>query len=241
MPVFQLTDDLVFPAPNLATEEGLLAVGGDLSRDRLLLAYRNGIFPWFSEGEPIMWWSPNPRMLLFPQEFRPSRSMRRLARSGRYEVRADTAFEQVIKACASTPRPGQDGTWITASMERAYCDLHVSGYAHSVECWEDDRLVGGLYGVSLGRCFFGESMFSGASNSSKLALWTLAKQLALWNFVLIDCQIHTDHVAGFGARPVARDEFTRLLHEGLQADSNEGRWQFDADILVHEDNQMRDA
>jgi len=241
MPVFQLTDEIAFPPPNMATEEGLLAVGGDLSRERLLLAYREGIFPWFSEGEPILWWSPNPRMLLFPEEFRSSRRMRRLARSGRYEVRADTAFEKVIEACAKVPRPGQDGTWITASMEQAYCDLHRSGYAHSVECWEDDQLVGGLYGVSLGRCFFGESMFSNASNTSKLALWTLAKQLTIWDFLLIDCQIHTDHVAGFGARPIDRDAFMRLLDKGVQSDSRKGQWQFEADILVRDEDRMQET
>ena len=231
MPVFQLTDKLIFPSPELATEDGLLAVGGDLSRDRLLAAYREGIFPWYNEGDPILWWSPEPRMVLFPNEFRPSRSLRRLGRSGRFEMRMDTAFDDVIVACASVPRPGQDGTWITAAMERAYCDLHDAGYAHSVECWEGGRLVGGLYGVSLGRCFFGESMFSKVSNTSKLASWALAAQLVRWDFSLIDCQIYTEHIAGLGARPIHREEFQHLLHIGLEAETRRGRWHLDTDVF----------
>ena len=237
MPVFQLTDKLIFPSPDLATEEGLLAVGGDLSRDRLLAAYREGIFPWFSEGDPILWWSPEARMVLFPEEFRPSRSLRRLGRSGRFEMRMDTAFDQVIVACASVPRPGQDGTWITAAMERAYSDLHAAGYAHSVECWEDGRLAGGLYGVSLGRFFFGESMFSRISNTSKLALWALAAQLVRWKFSMIDCQIYTEHIEGLGARSIARGEFQSLLREGLQSETHEGRWQLDTDIFQRKPNE----
>ncbi len=212
-------------------EDGLLAVGGDLSRERLLAAYREGIFPWYGEGDPILWWSPEPRTVLFPKEFRPSRSLRRLGRSGRFEMRMDTAFDEVIVACASVPRPGQEGTWITAAMERAYSDLHRAGYAHSVECWEGGRLAGGLYGVSLGRSFFGESMFSNVSNTSKLALWALSAQLVRWNFSLIDCQIYTEHIAGLGAISVSREEFQRLLREGLQVETHKGRWQLDSDIF----------
>lgn len=231
MPVFQLTDELVFPPPDLAAEEGLLAVGGDLARDRLLLAYRGGIFPWYSEGDPILWWSPDPRMVLFPSEFRCPRSLRRLGRTGRFRITADRAFDRVIEACATMPREGQDGTWITRAMASAYSDLHAAGYAHSVECWENGRLVGGLYGVSLGACFFGESMFSKVSNTSKLALWALVEQLERWNFSIIDCQIYTDHIAGLGARSIPREEFGRLLRQGLENETRRGRWQLDTDAL----------
>lgn len=237
MPVFQLTDELVFPSPDLATEDGLLAVGGDLALDRLLLAYKEGIFPWYSEGDPILWWSPDPRMVLFPGEFRPSRSLRRLGRTGRFRITADSAFAQVIEACATMPRQGQDGTWITSAMERAYSDLHAAGYAHSVECWDGDRLVGGLYGVSLGRCFFGESMFSKVSNTSKLAMWALVEQLERWNFSIIDCQIYTEHIAGLGARSIPREEFRRLLRQGLQNETRRGRWQLDTDAFEKSLNQ----
>ena len=237
MPVFQLTDELVFPSPDLATEEGLLAVGGDLARDRLLLAYKEGIFPWYSDGDPILWWSPDPRMVLFPGEFRRARSLRRLGRTGRFRITADSAFAQVIEACATMPRQGQDGTWITTEMERAYSDLHAAGYAHSVECWDGDQLVGGLYGVSLGRCFFGESMFSKVSNTSKLAMWALVEQLNRWNFSIIDCQIYTEHIAGLGARSIPRQEFRRLLRQGLQNATRRGHWQLDTKAFEKSMNQ----
>ncbi len=230
MPLFQLTDDFAFPSPELATRDGLLAVGGDLSSERLLLAYARGIFPWFGEGDPLLWWSPDPRLVLFPDAFHASKSLRHLHRQRRYSLTLDTHFAEVIAACATTPRDGQNGTWITAEMESAYVRLHEEGYAHSVECWEDEWLVGGLYGVSLGRCFFGESMFSRRPNSSKLALWALCEQLRRWAFTLLDCQIHTDHLASLGARDVARKRFLRLLAEAMQADTRRGRWQFDADL-----------
>ena len=227
MPVYQLTDELAFPTPESATEEGLLAVGGDLGMERLLLAYTLGIFPWYSEGDPILWWSPDPRMVLFPQEFHPSRSLRRLYRKGRFRLSMDTAFERVLAASACAPRPGQDGTWITPAMERAYLDLYKAGYAHSAEVWEEGALAGGLYGVSLGRCFFGESMFSKVPNTSKLALWALVEQLRQWDFLLIDCQIYTDHLASLGARGIRREGFRRLLDEGLQAETRPGPWFLD--------------
>jgi leucyl/phenylalanyl-tRNA--protein transferase len=230
MPLFQLTDDLVFPPARLATREGLLAVGGDLSAERLLLAYSQGIFPWFAEGDPVLWWSPDPRMVLFPESFHAAQSLRRLHRERRYRLTLDTAFAGVIAACANAPRPGQDGTWITREMEQAYIRLHKAGFAHSVECWEDERLVGGLYGVSLGLCFFGESMFSRAPNSSKLALWALCEQVRRWGFALIDCQVRTEHLATLGAREIPRKRFLALLEQALQTETLRGPWQFDADL-----------
>lgn len=231
MPLFQLTDELAFPPPEYATGEGLLAIGGDLSRERLLLAYSLGVFPWYGEDDPILWWSPNPRMVLFPEEFHVSRRLGRLMRQRRFEVRLDTAFERVIAACADIPRPGQDGTWITREMEQAYVDLHAAGYAHSVEVWDENRLAGGLYGVSIGRCFFGESMFSREANTSKLALSWLVLQLKRWDFALIDCQVHTDHLARLGARDVSRRTFMRLLRDAVRDETRLGPWRFDADLL----------
>jgi len=231
MPVFQLTHEPTFPNPMLATEDGLLAIGGDLTQARLIEAYGRGIFPWFGEEDPILWWSPDPRMVVFPEEFKVSRSLRRTARGGRFTLTSDMAFEKVIAACADVPRAGQDGTWITAEMEGAYVDLHRAGYAHSVECWEDDRLVGGLYGVSLGACFFGESMFSLQPDASKLALWALVEQARLWEFRMIDCQIHTDHLASLGARSISREEFLRKLEDGLRAETRVGAWHLEAGIL----------
>ena len=176
MPVFLLDKDLVFPPPDLADEGGLLAIGGDLSEKRLLLAYRMGIFPWYSEGDPLLWWSPDPRLILLPEEFHVSRRLARVIRQGVFRITMDEAFGSVIRACAETPRhdqgsrgsPARPGTWITGEMVEAYCRLHAAGYAHSVECWREDELAGGLYGVSLGNCFFGESMFSRASDASKV-------------------------------------------------------------------------
>lgn len=224
MPVFQLTRELAFPSPEQSADEGLLAVGGDLSVDRLLLAYSMGIFPWYSEGEPILWWSPNPRMILLPDEYAPSRSLARLLKGESFQVTMDSAFTEVIEACAKAHRPGQDGTWITHDMKHAYTDLHRAGYAHSVECWQDDRLVGGLYGVSLGACFFGESMFARVSNASKVAFARLVEQLAAWSFTLIDCQIYTEHLERLGAIQIPRSEFIERLRVGLQSDTRRGSW-----------------
>lgn len=227
MPVFQLTEDVAFPPPGLATSEGLLAVGGDLSEQRLLLAYTLGIFPWYSEGEPILWWSPDPRMVLLLESFRPPRSMRRANRDGRFNVTMDTAFDQVMAACATVPRAEQDGTWITEDMMAAYSRLHRSGYAHSVECWHEDELVGGLYGISLGSCFFGESMFSTMSGASKVALLTLVDQLRKWDFTLIDCQIYSEHLERLGARDVRRETFLDMLETGVKAQTRAGVWRFE--------------
>jgi len=196
----------------LRRPDGLLAAGGDLSAERLLHAYRRGIFPWFSEGEPILWWSPDPRTVLIPAELKVGRSLAKTLRKEAFEVRADSAFEEVIEAC-SAPRPGQHGTWITGAMKAAYTRLHSLDVAHSVETWCEGELIGGLYGVALGRVFYGESMFSRASDASKIALVHLVRQLEQWEFGLIDCQMRTPLLSGFGARDMARGQFTRRVAE----------------------------
>lgn len=215
MPVFTLSKRLSFPPPHLAIKEGLLAVGGDLSVERLLMAYRNGIFPWYSEGEPILWWSPNPRLVLYPEELRISRSLRKVIRQHLFHVTFDDAFDAVIQACAETKRSYGEGTWITREMKAAYCELHRRGYAHSVEAWQNGDLVGGLYGVALGYAFFGESMFSRVSNASKVAFVTLVERLQRLKFKLIDCQVKTDHLIRFGAREIPRKLFLEQLEKAL--------------------------
>jgi leucyl/phenylalanyl-tRNA--protein transferase len=214
-------DDLGFPPPEQALEDpnGLLAAGGDLSPPRLLAAYRQGIFPWYEEGQPILWWSPDPRTILVPDQVHVSRSLRKVLRRGEFMVTADRCFEDVILACAG-PRRDSFGTWITDEMAEAYCTLHNLGYAHSIEVWQGEVLVGGIYGVAIGRAFFGESMFSHVSNASKVALVHLAEQLARWNYGLIDCQVETAHLCSMGAKSVSRAVFQqRLLHyTGVQSD-----------------------
>jgi leucyl/phenylalanyl-tRNA---protein transferase len=228
-----LPSDPVFPPVERALTEprgpnGLLAAGGDLSPQRILAAYRLGIFPWYSAGEPILWWSPDPRMVLFPHEFRITRSLAKVLRNADYEVRLDTAFAEVVAACAGTPRDGQAGTWITAEMQAAYCRLHELGYAHSVETWMAGKLVGGLYGVALGRAFFGESMFSHRRDASKIALAHLCEHLKRLEFGIIDCQMETAHLASLGARPIPRSDFVALLRRLATADSDlRGRWPAD--------------
>jgi leucyl/phenylalanyl-tRNA--protein transferase len=226
MPVYRLSEDLVFPSPYLASKEGLLAIGGDLSLDRLLLAYRNGIFPWYSEGEPILWWSPDPRLVLYPKELKISRSLKKVIRKAVFEVTMDRAFENVIAECARVRLEKAEGTWIVADMVRAYCCLHESGFAHSVEVWQDDRLAGGLYGVSLGKCFFGESMFTRITNASKVALVALAEHVKALEFAFIDCQITTGHLARFGAREITRSRYLNELATALKATSLRGKWSF---------------
>ncbi len=212
-----LRDAATFPPIEAALTDpnGLLAAGGDLSPERLLSAYRRGIFPWYSEGQPILWWSPDPRMVLFVDELKVSRSLRRTVDRRQFDIRVDTAFESVIEACAA-PRPGRAGTWITPAMVAAYLRLHRSGYAHSVEAWVGDALAGGLYGVSIGRMFFGESMFARQTDASKVALVHLAAMLKQQDMPLIDCQQDTAHLARLGARPISRkafaDEVERLVH-----------------------------
>jgi leucyl/phenylalanyl-tRNA---protein transferase len=224
VPIYRLPRKAVFPEPRQAEADGLLAVGGDLSPERLLEAYAAGIFPWFSEGNPILWWSPDPRMVLLPEELHVPRSLARTMKRGAYTVRADSAFSQVIRRCAEAPRPGQDGTWITDDMVVAYERLHRLGFAHSFEAWEGDALVGGLYGVSLGAAFFGESMFADRPDASKVAFLRSVEWLAGWGVALVDCQVKTDHLARFGAREIPRDEFLERLALALEKPTVQGRW-----------------
>jgi leucyl/phenylalanyl-tRNA---protein transferase len=227
MPLYMLSDELVFPPVHLAMEEGLLAVGGDLSPERLLLAYKKGIFPWFADDDPILWWSPDPRLVLFLDELRISRSLARTLRQEKFQVTMDTNFHGVIKACAEIRGKNRDGTWITKEMMAAYIQLHEIGYAHAVEIWYDRQLVGGLYGVSLGRCFFGESMFSMMSDASKVALVHLRDYLRTKDFHFIDCQMPTAHLQRLGARKISRKRFQRLLVQALEYPTITGRWSLD--------------
>jgi leucyl/phenylalanyl-tRNA--protein transferase len=224
MPVFALSDKLNFPRPDMAEKDGLLAIGGDLSPERLILAYSQGIFPWFSEGDPIMWWSPDPRMVLFPDKFRLYKSLKQTLQNKPYTIQFDSAFEEVIKACRAIERTDQDGTWITEEMEQAYIHLHRLGYAHSVETYFEDKLAGGLYGISLGRAFFGESMFYYQKDASKIALYALVQKLTEWNFHFIDAQVETNHLRTLGAELIPRKEFLSLLREALNYPTIKGKW-----------------
>ena len=203
-----------------------MAVGGDLSQERLLLAYRMGIFPWYSRYEPILWWSPDPRLVLYPGELRVSRSLQKTIKKGLFRVTMDQAFAAVINACAQSRTNADEGTWIVEEMIDAYCNLHESGFAHSVETWRDDELVGGLYGVSLGRCFFGESMFTHISNASKVAFVALVKHMQALNFDLIDCQVTTPHLLRFGAREISRARYLNELDKSLKPSTLKGQWSF---------------
>ncbi len=213
--IYFLTDLLEFPSTEKANAEGLLAVGGDLSPERLLLAYKSGIFPWFNDDSLILWWSPDPRMVLFPQKIRISKSMRQILSDKRFTLTRNRCFKEVMEACAEIERMGQEGTWITNSMKEAYLRLHDLGFAKSYEVWEDKKLVGGLYGIDLGHVFCGESMFSEASNASKFAFIKLAKDLKKDNYKFIDCQVYTKHLASLGAEEIPRKEFLKLLQESI--------------------------
>jgi leucyl/phenylalanyl-tRNA--protein transferase len=226
MPVYLLTDELIFPPPEGASPEGVVAIGGDFSPERLLLGYSQGIFPWPTEGFPLLWFSPDPRFVLVPDRIRVSRSLRKRMRKKTYRITTDTAFDEVICACADVPRPGQSGTWITDELIGGYEALHERGFAHSVEAWdEEDVLVGGLYGVSLGGMFFGESMFAVAPDASKVAFVTLIGNLVHWGFDLVDCQVHTEHLERFGAERWSRARFLETLHASLEKPSRRGRWE----------------
>ena len=227
MTVFLLTDKIAFPPAHLASKEGLLAVGGDLSRKRLLHAYRMGIFPWFSNDEPILWWSPDPRLVLYPHEIKISKTLKKIIRKGVFKVTMDTAFAQVITQCAQIRLQNNQGTWIVEDMIHAYCKLHESGFAHSVEAWYQGDLAGGLYGVSLGRCFFGESMFTRISNASNVALVKLVEYLNTLSFDMIDCQLTTQHLLRFGAREIPRVKFLKQLEKSLKASTKKGKWCFE--------------
>lgn len=225
MTVYRLPEELVFPSPDEADEDGLLAVGGDLTPERLLLAYSQGIFPWPHEGWPMLWFSPDPRMVLDVSELRVQRSLRQVIRKGRFEVRFDTAFAEVVAGCKAVPRPGQAGTWITNGMRKAYQRLHDLGFAHSAEAWLDGELVGGLYGVSLGRAFFGESMFAKQPDASKVAFVALVEQLKRWEFHFVDAQVHTPHLERFGAKLIPREQYLQKLQRALEYPARRGPWQ----------------
>jgi len=218
---------MVFPPPDYADPSGLIAVGGDLSHERLLEAYRVGIFPWYSDDQPILWWSPDPRFVLELNEFKPSRSLRRTLRRNIFQVTFDRYFEEVITACAAVPREGQSGTWITTEMRDAYIGLYGLGYAHSVETWYANKLVGGLYGVSLGKAFFGESMFHYKTDASKVALAVLVEKLKSWGFHFIDSQMTTDHMQRLGAKEMSRRIFLKKLQSALRHSTKRGKWRVD--------------
>lgn len=219
----RLIAEIPFPDPEGATEDGLLCYGGDLRPERLLSAYARGIFPWYDEP-PILWFSPAPRYVLVPDELIVNRSLEKNLRRSRFEVRYDTAFEEVMRACAAAPRPDQDGTWINEDMIGAYCQLHRLGVAHSAETFVDGELVGGIYGVSLGAAFFGESMFARRSDASKVAFATLVRRLAGWGFDFLDCQMYTEHLERFGARSWTREQFSERLQTALETPTRRGSW-----------------
>ncbi len=224
MTVFRLAEDMAFPPPEMAEENGLLAVGGDLSEKRLLLAYSLGVFPWYSAGSPILWWSPDPRLILIPEELRVSRSLRQIIKKGIYSVTMDVAFDMVIGNCAAGRGRKEEGTWITDEMIKAYSRLHELGYAHSVEVWRDGSLVGGLYGVAMGAVYFGESMFSEMKDASKVALVKLVGYLIEKGYQLIDCQVPTEHLISMGAKEVSREEFQVMFKKAMKVSMEPGKW-----------------
>ena len=222
--LYWLTRDLIFPPVDHAEPWGGLALGGDLSPERLVLAYRSGIFPWYEEGQPIIWHAPDPRFVLFPEKLRIPRSLRPVLNQKKFTITYDTAFRQVIRCCQQTRRPGQPGTWITGDMQEAYCHLHELGYAHSVEAWQEGELVGGLYGISLGHVFFGESMFARVSNASKVAFVTKVRDLRRKGLELVDCQVHTPHLERFGAEEIPRNQYMQFLEKNLSHRTIPGKW-----------------
>ena len=228
MPIFRLVEEPIFPPPDYADPSGLLAVGGDLSNERLIEAYRLGIFPWYSDDQPILWWSPDPRLVLDLNDFKISRSLRKTLKREVFQVTLDHAFEEVIRACAVVPREAQNGTWITNEMLKAYVNLHGLGYAHSVESWFGGQLAGGLYGVSLGKCFFGESMFHLKTDASKVALAILVEKLRSWDFHFIDSQMTTEHMLRLGAKELPRRIFLKRLQSALRYPTKRGRWRTDS-------------
>ena len=225
MPIYELPKENVFPDAKLASTEGLLAFGGDLSPERLEAAYRSGIFPWYDETSPdLMWWSPDPRMVLFADQFKLSKSLKKRITRAEFEVKVDTAFEQVIQACSEAPRYGQDGTWLTDEMQEAYIQMHKLGLAHCVECWQDGVLVGGLYGLSLGRMFFGESMFHHVTDASKVAFYYLNEISKSLKFSFIDCQMHTSHLESLGAEEISRMSYLDYVKENNKLKTHVGPW-----------------
>ncbi len=223
-PYIDETEYFPFPSVERASPEGIVAMEGNLSPGMLLSAYKQGIFPWYSEGEPILWWSPDPRMVLFPEKIHISKSMRRSFKRGSFSFSMDNNFTEVVDSCGGISRKHEDGTWITSEMKDAYTHLHELGYGHSLEVWEDDELVGGLYGLSLGSVFFGESMFSRKTNASKAAFIILAQTLGNIGFSMIDCQLYTPHLESLGAVKIDRKKYLRLLNKGLKTDTRRGDW-----------------
>jgi leucyl/phenylalanyl-tRNA--protein transferase len=224
VPIYQLPEEPIFPHPSEAEPEGLLAVCGDLSPQRLIAAYASGIFPWYSHPDPILWWSPDPRLVLFSEKFKVSKSLKQTLNSGKYQVTVDKAFPQVIENCRKAPRAGQPGTWITLEIKKAYIQLHELGFAHSIETWYEQELVGGLYGISLGDTFFGESMFHKKNDASKVAFYHLTLLALEWDFRFIDCQVTNPHLLSLGAEEIPRDDFLDLLHAALQSKTRKGKW-----------------
>lgn len=231
LPVFRLDKRLIFPPVHLA-EDGVVAVGGDLRVERLLLAYRQGIFPWYNDDLPILWHSPEQRMMMTTRDLRINRSLRKSIRRAPYQLKLDTAFVDVLTACSQVPRPGQQGTWLVPDMLDAYTELHRQGYAHSFEAWDGATLVGGLYGVSIGGAFFGESMFARAPEASKIAFVASVRQLDAWRIGLIDCQVHTEHLERFGAYEVPRLRYIEMLKSVIDHPTRRGQWQFDIDLAA---------
>ncbi len=235
MPVFWLSEkDLSFPHPELANEDGILAIGGDLSVERLLIAYNNGLFPWYNPEDPILWWSPDPRFVLFPDELKVAKSMRSYFNQRKFEVTFDQDFEKVIRNCKNQDRKGQvGGTWISEDMINAYCNLYEAGYAHSVEVWKGKELVGGLYGIGLGKMFFGESMFAKESNASKVGFITLVKYLIAKGYRLIDCQQETKHLKSLGGRSIPRKSFLEMVTENQEIPTTPGHWNTEEDLFAY--------
>ena len=226
MSIFKLSSELEFPSPCFSEKNGLLCFGGDLSIERLLLAYSKGIFPWFSHDEPILWWSPDPRLVLYPKNIRISKSLNKKIKKTAFRITIDTAFEDVIAACATIREKNREATWIVEEMIMAYTKLHKEGFAHSVECWKDNTLAGGLYGISLGGCFFGESMFTYINDASKIALVALTNYLIKFDFDLIDCQVSTDHLINMGAFEIPRINFLSQLEKSLLKPTKSGKWNY---------------
>jgi len=224
LPLFELSKEIIFPDPELALKDGLLAIGGDLSTDRLIEAYANGIFPWYSDDSPIMWWSPNPRMILYPSDFKLSKSLKNTLNKKQYTVKFDENFKEVINRCAKKLRFDEEGTWITDKMISAYIQLHKSGFAHSVETYFNNKLVGGLYGVSLGKAFFGESMFYDERDASKIAFYHLVERSKEWKFHFIDAQIETEHLLSLGATNISRTRFLSELKTAIKEPTIRGKW-----------------
>ena len=222
--LYYLTEELAFPSPEFATRDGILAIGGDLRPERLLLAYQSGIFPWYSEEEPLLWWSPDPRFVIFPKDLKVSKSMKQVLKKEIFQITYDQEFQEVISNCSTISRDGQMGTWIVPEMREAYTYLHKLGFAHSVEAWQNDELVGGLYGVAIGNVFFGESMFAKVSNASKAAFITLVGNLVKHDFQLIDSQIYTPHLASLGGIEILRRTYLDILKEGIKQPTLKGSW-----------------